>query len=150
MVMSEPVTAAAIDERLATISNLFVASRDDARLVVSQAGLFVLVGDVGGVVGASDGASELARATRVSLGDVMMPTPLIESVVVSREKSLQPIESLVVFLYLLDDLMTTGQRLDDFGVNRIANMIEAGEVGPGWRPIHALMRDENNVAGHAA
>ncbi len=131
--MAKSVTAAHIDERLNELPELsFVAIRDDARLAVSPAGIFVVLGDVGGVSGAAEGAFELARATRASLSDMVMPTPIVESVVVSRKSHNQTLESLVVFVYHLDKLIGAGQQLDENTVERVYDAVSSGLLAPGW------------------
>lgn len=131
--MTKSVTAAHLDFRLGELPNLMLcASRDDARLTVSTAGVFVVVGDIGGVSGAAEGAYELARITRASLSDTLMPTPHVESVVVSREAPRQSFDSLVIFLYQLPKLLDAGNNLDPETISRLGDRIAAGSLAPGW------------------
>lgn len=131
--MAKPVTAAHLDFRLGELPNLMLcASRDDARLAVSTAGIFVVVGDVGGVNGAAEGAYELARMTRASLADTVMPTPHVESVVISRDAPRQSYDSLVIFLYQLPKLLDAGNNLDPETISRVGESIASGTLAPGW------------------
>ncbi len=132
--MAKPVTAAHLDLRLGELPNLpLCAVRDDARLVVSTAGLFVVVGDVGGVTGAAEGAYELARMTRASLADTVMPTPNVESVVVSRNAPRQSFDSLVIFLYQLPKLLEAGTSIDPETITRVHEQIASESLAPGWK-----------------
>lgn len=131
--MAKPITAAHIDERLGELPNLsVVAERDDARLVVSTAGIFVVVGDIGGVNGAAEGAYELARITRTSLADTIIPTPNVESIVVSRKAPRQSYDSLVIFLYQLPKLLEAGNNIDPNAIDRLVPLLAANGLAPGW------------------
>jgi len=131
--MAKPVNAAHLDHHLLELPNLsFLAARDDARLTVSTAGIFVIVGDVGGVNGAAEGAYELARITRTSLADTIMPTPHVESVVASREAPRQSYDSLVIFLYQVPRLVESGNTVDPIAVDRLGNLLASNALAPGW------------------
>lgn len=139
--MPSPVTASQIDEQLLALpDSCFVARRDDARLVVGPSGVFVVCGDFGGVDAASEGAYELAKASRVSLADRVMPTPVVESIVVSRSRRSEPGDSLVVFLYLLSDLVSSGSRLDPRTVAEVRNLVLGGKLFPGWELARPLVQ----------
>lgn len=132
--MAKSVTAVHLDRRLGEHPHLmFSAARDDARLAVSTAGIFVVVGDVGGVTGAAEGAYELARMTRTSLADAIMPTPHVESVVVSREAPRQTHDSLVIFLYQLPKLLEAGSRIDSETLERVHELVSSNSLAPGWK-----------------
>ncbi|MEE9414080.1 MAG: hypothetical protein V3V01_02275 [Acidimicrobiales bacterium] len=135
------MTASQIDEQLLRLpSHYLVARRDDARLVVGPAGVFVVCGDFGGLEEASEGAFELARVTRVSLADTVLPTPVVESVVVSRARQSTPGESLVVFLYLLIDLVSTGSQIDPRTVCEVRTLLLEGSLVPGWELQQPLVQ----------
>jgi hypothetical protein len=131
-----PLAPDRLDAVLATLPpDWAVAQLGRDRLVAGRAGAFVLRPSTGEHHRDARRVTQLARATRTGLGDHLAWIPVIDALLVTPHRVLEPVGATVVELAMLTSLLQEGvQPLDEETLRRITGLMVERRLTPEWVP----------------
>jgi len=125
-----------LDAVLATLPPEWaVAQLGRDRLVAGRAGAFVLRPSTGEYHRDARRVTQLARATRTGLGDHLAWIPVIDALVVTPERILEPVGATVIPVAMVTSLLQEGvQPLDEETLRKITGLMVDRRLTPEWIP----------------
>ena len=112
-----------------------VAQLGRDRFVAGRAGAYVLRPSTGEYHRDARRVTQLARATRTGLGDHLAWIPVIDALVVTPERILEPVGATVIPVAMVTSLLQEGmQPLDEETLRRITGLMVERRLIPEWIP----------------
>ena len=135
-----PLDPDRLDAVLATLPPEWaVAQLGRDRLVAGQAGAFVLRPSTGEHHRDARRVTQLARATRTGLGDHLAWIPVIDALLVTPARVLEPVGATIIPVGMVTSLLQEGvQPLDEETLRRITGLMVERRLTPEWVPASPL------------